>query len=209
MISHRSVNQINKINLSERKKRKRHFKSPQQISFLNKPTRLEHGGSLVMGRRRAKRKFSPKKSLHVTLRSRHANGKRSLFRQKKLILKIMRNSQRLFDVKVYNYAICGNHIHLLVKGNNRLSIQNFFRVFAGHTAQQILKQFPLSNAEEKLNCKKQCKKNQRKFWGYLIYSRSVTWGWDFECVYYYIEKNILETLNLIAYHRPNQHFSDS
>jgi hypothetical protein len=38
----------------------------------------------------------------------------------------------------------GNHIHLLVKANNREGLQNFFRVVAGHSAQRILKEFPLS-----------------------------------------------------------------
>jgi len=51
-------------------------------------------------------------------------------------------------VKVYNYALAGNHLHLLIKGSSREEIQNFFRVFAGHAAQRILKDFPLTKTVE-------------------------------------------------------------
>jgi len=49
-----------------------------------------------------------------------------------------------FQVKIYEYAIQGNHIHLLIKARSREGMQNFFRVIAGHSAQQILREFPLN-----------------------------------------------------------------
>ena len=116
----------------------------------------------------------------------------------------MKKASWLFQVKVYEHAICSNHIHLLIKGQDRESIQNFFRVFAGHTAQQILKICPLppqrGGAPAQASLKKQgCVKNQRKFWSYLTYSRIVSWGREFIVVTKYIQKNTLEALNLIAY----------
>ena len=177
-----------------------------------KPKR-EHGGSLSVGKRRSYRAFNPKLSLHVTLKSDFAVGPRSLFRHKKLILSILRKNQLRFNVKAYTYALAGNHLHLLIKGQTREDIQNFFRVFAGHAAQRILIECPLVLKPggapqicntDRLKCcgdkvKEGCKKNQRKFWKFLIYSRVVTWGREFKRVCGYIEKNVLETLHLIAY----------
>ncbi len=121
----------------------------------------------------------------------------------------MKKASALFRVKVYEYAICGNHIHILIKGPDRESIQNFFRVFAGHTAQRILKICPpppsaggaRSLREGAPEAITGCKKNQRKFWSYLLYSRIVSWGREFKTVRQYIQKNTLEALHLIAYQK--------
>lgn len=165
--------------------------------------RLDHGGSLAVRKRRAKRPINPRKSLHITLKSHHAISGRCLYRHKKLILKVMRKAQKLFHVRVYEYVIASNHMHLLVKAYDRESLQNFFRVFAGHTAQGILKVCPLAErrggappAERK---REPCKKNQRRFWSYLLYSRVVNWGRDFIAVTNYIQRHVLESLNIIAY----------
>ena len=93
-------------------------------------------------------------------------------------------------------AVCGNHLHLLVRGLTREELQNFFRVFAGHVAQQILNLFPLSS--HKIAETAGFAKNKRKFWQLLIYSRVVSWGRDFKYVAGYIYKNTLEALNIIA-----------
>lgn len=132
-------------------------------------------------------------------------------RHKALIKAVMMKAANRFGVRVYNHAVAGNHLHLLVKGRSRIGLQNFFRVFAGHTAQQILKQYPLTKSERggaantTSRAKKPCAKNERHFWGFLIYSRVVTWGREQRAVYSYIEKNTLEALGLIAYqHQPRR-----
>jgi len=168
-----------------------------------KKSRQEHGGSLAIGRRRKARPLNIKRSHHITLKSIHAVGPRSLFRHKKMILSLMKKYSVRFQVKVYEYAIQGNHIHLLIKAQSREGMQNFFRVIAGHSAQRILKEFPLNqnaggapgNGGQKVGCKK----NQRVFWSYLVYSRVVSWGQEFDTVTAYIQKNTLELLQIIAY----------
>jgi REP element-mobilizing transposase RayT len=168
-----------------------------------KKSRQEHGGSLAIGRRRKTRPLNIKQSHHITLKSIHAVGPRSLFRHKKMILSLMKKYSFRFQVKVYEYAIQGNHIHLLIKAQSREGMQNFFRVIAGHSAQRILKEFPLNQnaggASGHGRQKAGCKKNQRVFWSYLIYSRVVSWGQEFETVTAYIQKNTLELLQIIAY----------
>jgi REP element-mobilizing transposase RayT len=112
-------------------------------------SKKEHGGALSVGRRRARRPLATKHPLHLTLRSDFAYGKRSLLRHRPTVLRIMKKAAARFHVSVYNHAVCSNHLHLLVRGKTREGLQNFFRVFAGHLAQEILREFPLSNEERR------------------------------------------------------------
>lgn len=192
----------------------------KQLKFKTKSRqKKQHGGSLAVKKRRSRRPLNLKQSHHITMKSHHAIGARSLFRHKKMILKIIRKFSARFRVKVYDYAIQGNHIHMLVKAKTREELQNFFRVVAGHTAQKILQEHPLKQdaggapgqsdvrssggAPSRRGRGKGCAKNQRKFWSYLLYSRIVSWGRDFKNVIAYIEKNTLELLQLIAYQPRN------
>lgn len=179
-------------------------KSKQLLLVPNTRAKKEHGGSLAVGKRRATRPLNLKQSQHITLKSIHAVGPRSLFRHKKLILSLMKKNSYRFQVKIYEYAIQGNHIHLLIKAHSREGLQNFFRVLAGHSAQRILKDHPIKHERggafrQEGQRKTGCKKNQRVFWSYLVYSRVVSWGREFKTVATYIQKNTLELLQIIAY----------
>ncbi len=81
--------------------------------------------------------------MHITLRSDLAFGSRSLLRHRPLILRIVGKASRRFHVRVYKAAICRNHLHFLIREHKRSDLQNFFRVVAGHIAQEILREFPL------------------------------------------------------------------
>lgn len=120
-------------------------------------------------------------------------------KHKILIRKIAFKASKRFRVQIYEKAICGNHLHFLVRGKSKTCVQNFFRVLAGHIAQEILRQFPLCDKERGGAPKKGCKKNQRKFWSVLLYSRIVSWGKDFSNVTNYVIQNTLEALGLIPY----------
>lgn len=185
--------------------------SMKQLSFPLSSVKNEHGGSLATGKRRSRRNLSIKQAHHVTLKSNLASGGRCLLKHQSLIKGILYKSAQRFNVRVYQLAIAGNHVHVLVKARSRLGMQNFFRVFAGHTAQQILKVCPLprdgggasgvapGGALTPASSGTCCRKNQRRFWGYLIYSRILTWGREFRIVKSYIIQNSLEVLGLSAY----------
>lgn len=177
----------------------------QSLYFKSRVSyRREHGGNLSIRRRKSKRHLTVKNPFHVTLRSDFATGKRSLLRHKNMIYKVLHKASRRFGVKIYQQAICGNHIHLLVRGRQRFAIQNFFRVVAGHIAQKILELHPISKQERlrgNASAKSSETKYQRKFWGALIYSRMVRWGRDFSNVMNYIERNVLEAIGWIPYVR--------
>ena len=205
----------------------------KQTSFF-KPNRKEHGGILSLNSRRSRRPLSTKHPVHFTLRSDFAYGARSLLKHQALINHIGKKFAHRFGVRIYRQAICGNHLHLLIRGTTRVGLQNFFRVFAGHIAQQILGTAPITEIErskvlfkaggapkfeaqflEKTpirrseqndstqpkasQVKTSCKKNQRKFWDLLTYTRLISWGKEFTTVSGYLVQNTLEALQLIAY----------
>ncbi len=181
----------------------------RQQSFFP-PTTKEHGGILAVGKRRSRRPLSTKHALHVTLKSDHASGLRSLLRHRQLIERISERAAKRFGIRIYQHAICNNHLHFLIRGKRREEIQNFFRVFAGHIAQEILRAHPLPTPEPASKPgapppahRPGCKKNQRKFWALLIYSRVTSWGREFKSVSLYIIRNTLEALHIIAY-RPRR-----
>jgi len=178
----------------------------QSRFFKNKKIeyRKEHGGDISIRRRKSKRLLSVRNPFHVTLRSELATKKRSLLKHKNMIYKVLHKASRNFGVKIYQQAICGNHIHLLVRGRQRFAIQNFFRVVAGHIAQKILELHPLqSNELSRGNAPRVegIMPYKRKFWQALIYSRLVQWGRDYSNVMNYIERNTLEAMGWIPYVR--------
>lgn len=148
------------------------------------------------------------KPLHVVLRSDLAKGRRSLMKNSPLVERILKKASRRFRIRIYEKAICGNHIHLAVKGRTRIDLQNFFRVAAGHIAQEILQLYPLQKHERggAPGLQKGHPKNRRKFWSLLLYSRIVSWGRDFIAVKNYVIQNVKESLGLIPYQERKSRF---
>ena len=174
----------------------------KQLSLIPRPRqKLEHGGVLAIQKRKEKRTISIKKPMHLVLRSDKAKGQRSLLKNKPLVLKLLRLYSKKFAVRVYEIAICGNHIHCLVKGSNRKQLQNFFRVFPGQIAQEILQHHPLKPTEEKAFTGGTHPKNQKTFWSLLLYSKLLSWGREYLSTKNYIIRNTMEALGLIAYVR--------
>lgn len=180
-----------------------------QLTFIKSRIRKAHGGDPSIGKRRTRRPFTTKVPLHVTLRSEFAYRDRSLMKHQNMINKLIHRAARKFRISIYEKAICGNHLHLLVRGKTRFEMQNFFRVVAGHTAQNILKEFPIHSKEKPkrggalVKVKKNTcthPKNQRRFWAALIYTRMLSgWGKEFRIVKNYILQNTLEALGIIPY----------
>lgn len=178
------------------------------LAYLNGMTQLnlispkkgkkEHGGTSSIGKRKSQRPLSIKKPIHLVLKSPYAVGARSLMRHRPLIEKILKRSKNRFHIRVYEFSVVSNHIHLLVKGYSRKDLQNFFRTVAGHIAQEILRQFPL-NEQEKREAGGAPKSKENKFWQSRIYSRIVTWGREYLTVRGYVIQNTLEALKLIPY----------
>ena len=155
---------------------------PHRIKKFSYPTSSSsHGGSLSLGKRKNKRPVSSSQSMHIVMRSVQAHGKYSLLLPKhaKLVHHIINKYGKRFEVRVYNFAFVGNHIHLLIKSKTREGLQNFLRVVAGQTAQRI------THAEKGSPLAK-------RFWDLLAFSRIIPWGRAYSIVKHYIHKNILQ-----------------
>lgn len=164
-----------------------------------KSTKSAHGGDLTRGRRKGPRPLCIRRSLHVVLRSDKAKGYRSLNNNRKQVELIIKKSASRFQIRVYSFTLNHNHIHLSLLGKTRQNLQNFFRVLAGHIAQEILRKYPLpiiaGNAPKKV-------KYRRKFWNELMFSRIITWGREYKSVIKYIELNHFEALGIICRWKP-------
>ncbi len=162
--------------------------------------RKEHGGTLSLGKRRKKRPLSLKKPLHLVLRSDFAFGSRSLLRHRPLIEKVLAKAKKRFAIRIYEMAIVSNHIHIMIKGHTRQDLQNFFRVVAGHIAQELLRQFPVLPSETaQRGGASKTREKENRFWQTRIYSRIVSWGREYSNVKEYVIQNALEALGLIPY----------
>ncbi len=159
----------------------------KQLEFFKATkTKLTHGGSIGLKKRKSKRPLNIKKPIHVVLRSDKARGSLSLLNHQTKIHRIIKFTAQKFHISIYETAIVSNHIHLLMRGKRREDIQNFFRTIASLIARKITKAkrgMPFG-----------------RFWSYLLFSRQLTsWKKEFEIVRDYILQNTLEALGLIPY----------
>jgi len=169
-------------------------RSPKQLLLSPelKP-RYEHGGSLVVGKRKRERPISTKQALHLVFRAQAAKGALSLLLPKhvKIINALKNKCCRKYGIRVYEYANAGNHLHFLIRAQTKEGLQSFLRVFAGQTAQKItgaIKGKPLG----------------KRFWTHLVYSKIVSWGRAFKTAKAYVFQNTLEALGIIPYRSRGQ-----
>src|SRR3989339_381659 len=148
----------------------------QSFPFLEKIC-LEHGGEKRKHKRKIARPISTKDALHVVIRSTRAKNQWSLLhpRHVKRIKELIKEASDRFQIRIYQFAIVGNHIHLLIRGKMRLYIQNFLKFLPGSIAMIVT------------GAKKGNKVG--RFWNYLAYSRVVSFNKGFKIVSSYILKN--------------------
>ena len=128
-------------------------------------------------------------------------------RHRPLIQKVIQKTKSRFHIRVYEMAIVSNHIHIVVKGKHRRDLQNFFRVMAGHIAQEILRAFPILPIEKARrggapsagSMTTKMRETENKFWQTRIYSRIVSWGREYLRVKKYVIQNAQEAFGLIPY----------
>ncbi len=143
--------------------------------------RTTHGGVESKNKRKTARPFAAKAPMHIVLKSKRAKGTWSLLHRKhrsKITSMIYVYSAR-FKVHVYRAATVGNHIHLLVRAQDRKPLADFLRVLAGRIAVTVTG----------------ARKHQKrigKFWDTLCWSRLVSFGRDFYHTRSYVLANELE-----------------
>src|SRR5262249_24609229 len=136
-------------------------------------TRTGHGGDERRGRK-VERPVSTRRAMHLTLHSSRANGEGALLRHRREEREAPRGCARRNDVKVYDFANVGSHLHLLVRARRRDGFRAFLRSFAGIVARKVTgarRGRPLRGGP---------------FWNALAWSRIVAWGRDYWGVRSYI-----------------------
>jgi len=150
-------------------------------------SRTEHGGAVRRGRRKLERPVSTRKPLHVVLSSHRARGPWSLQRHDRAVRGALRQMARRFDIRVYDFANVGSHLHLLVRCRRRGAFQGFLRSFAGIVARRV------TGAKRG--------RPAGPFFDGLAWSRIVTWGRDYIGVRHYLFRNQIEATSGLGVRR--------
>jgi hypothetical protein len=186
------------------------FFSAEPFRDLN---RRAHGGEMRTGKRKLARPFDPRRPLHIVLRSSRAKGEWSFLRARneKRVKHLVHQEALRSDVRVYQYANAGNHLHLVLRAKTRAGLARFLRVIAGLIARAVTgakKGAAISATKApdarstsaragtatSVHTKTQTLSARSVFWDALAYSRIVEWGKEFIRVRDYLVLNELEGL---------------
>lgn len=147
---------------------------------------LEHGGIVRRGRRKTRRPFDAKRSMHLVMRSSRAKGPWSFLhrRNKAPIHGLLLDVCERYSVKLYKFENVGNHLHLIVRFASRRDMRAFLRVFG----QGVM--FLVTGARKG--------SPKGRFFDAIAYTRVVNWGREFNTLKNYLWKNALEALGFSA-----------
>ncbi len=114
---------------------------PKKILLLGKQDSLRHGGILRKKRSgRGYRPLSTRDSLHLVLKADRRRLRTTSLRTHQNFLSItnlIQKYSRRFYIKVDQYSIQADHIHVLIQASKRSNYMKFFRVLSGQIAQQL------------------------------------------------------------------------
>lgn len=154
------------------------MKNARQQSFFNQKINKFFGGSLLKSNPKTKRPISTGQAIHLVLKSQHAVGKHSMLHgyNAKKIESVILSQAKGWGIKIYHYVNVGNHLHLVIKLNNRRSFNPFIRAITGLIARHVL------NAERGSS-------KEIQFWVARPFTRIISWGKDYLNINKYMNKN--------------------
>lgn len=172
----------------------------KQLSFLNeynKPVAKQFGGALLKGNPKEKRPLSLKSPLHLVLKSQRAFGPNSMLAKAhaQKIDHLVRRQAVACGVKIYHFVNVGNHLHLVVRLQDRRLYRVFIRAVSGLIARQVLgKERGPKLAPRDLSLDLKMKPRMRtkrkvQFWLARPFTRLVAWGADYKGLSHYMRKN--------------------
>lgn len=167
---------------------KRHRKSKaDQLSLFKKKILRQFGGALLKGNAKIARPLSTKEAVHLVLKSAQAIGTKSMLHTYNVskIDEIIRTHARLCRIRIYHLVNVGNHLHLVIKLDDRKEFSKFIRVITGLIARHVLNAQRGAAAESSAAAHE---KNQ--FWVARPFTRLIAWGKDYEHITRYMKKNI-------------------
>ncbi len=197
---------------------KKPIKKPRQLQLFKKDLK-SFGGTLLLGKRKSKRPFSSKHSLHLVLRSSWARGEHSFLRKhnKSAIERLIFRTASKYHIRVYQRAIVGNHLHLVIRAKQRQQYHIFIRVLASQIASHVMKRQSFRIFKKSLvrvfmqgekrgdphhyRVSEEQQGKEQQFWQMRPFSRVLTWGRDFKTACAYVQKNTLEALGFLQFSR--------
>ncbi len=158
----------------------------QTFSSLKVPWqhRYCHGGTLRKSAKgRGVRPLSGRDPLHLVFKVNKAALKMGLRHPRTFALMniLLKKYSAKFSVKIEQFSVQNDHIHLLIRGHRRAHLQSFFRVLAGQFAQVLTGTF--SKKHEGV-----------RIWKYRPFSRVIKGYKPYRTVLDYIQLNELEIL---------------
>lgn len=161
------------------------FEQTQNV-FKDFKKRTEHGHEVRMGQRKLARPLDLTQALHLILRSELARGGWSFLKpkNKEKINDLINYYAEKCNVKIFRYANCGNHLHLLIKAQSKKGFRKFLRTITALIPRLI-------------TGAKKGKPLGRKFWDGLAYTKIVTFGRQFKNTSNYVFRNMLEAFGVI------------
>lgn len=184
------------------------MKKPQQLQLIKKDLRF-FGGALLKGKRKKLRPLSSKDPIHIVMRSIYAKGNDSFLakRNHAAIERFINTFARQFNIRVYQRAIVGNHIHLVIRSPHRNQYKAFIKALSGKIASHVMRdqsfdQFLGSKGGDGGQQAKSALRSQRKpqgFWEFRPFTRVMYWGRDFKKCCEYLRQNTLEAIGFVAY----------
>lgn len=152
------------------------------------------------------RPLSASNAIHLVLKSQWAKG-RDRFTSagnQPAVQSILKKYAEVYNIKIFKTAICGNHIHLLIRARRRWRYRAFICVITGVIAQHVMgKQSFEEFREDKLRQSwgegyVEQEKGQG-FWLHRPFTRITAWGRDYVNCLNYLARNTLEALGFIEY----------
>lgn len=170
-----------------------------QQSFIKTHWKFKYSHGGVLRQKRLGRKFRPlskKEPIHLVFKARREHLREKSFRgllSYRLSQKIIRRYAARFYVRIDQYSVQGDHIHLLIRCSTRFFYQAFFRVVAGQMAQRFRKEGLITIVTDT--------PGSPKLWLLRPFTRVVK-GWRaYKIVRAYIQLNEKEVLGEIRYNK--------
>lgn len=138
------------------------------------------GGSLTIGKRKAKRPLKVNQPLHLILK---ANYKFVFNPRNHTLIKLIENQAVKFEIKIDQLAVNFSHIHFVIRFSSEDHYKKFIRSLTSLLAIKIRKQYP----------------EFQNIFQLRPYTRVIEWGKDYNNVLHYSLKNIHEAYGVKMY----------
>lgn len=149
------------------------------------------GGSLLKGNAKVRRPLSTKEAIHLVLKSEKAIGSRSMLSRRNVnhVDKLIRRQAKLGGIRIFRFVNVGNHLHLVIRIQNRKCFAKFIRSVTGLIARHVMENERGKERGDEYSNSMSRALRKTKFWISRPFTRLISWGKDFNHLSRYMAKN--------------------